>query len=30
LAFDSTLPAVEAMGRIRDMFDDYDHSRGNE
>jgi hypothetical protein len=24
LAFDSTLPAVEAVGRIRDAFHDYD------
>ena len=24
LAFDRTLPASEALGRIRDAFDDYD------
>ena len=26
LAFDRTLPASEALGRIRDAFQDYDHS----
>jgi hypothetical protein len=26
LAFDRTLPPPEALGRIRDVFQDYDHS----
>jgi hypothetical protein len=26
LAFDRTLPAWEALGRIRDAYRDYDHS----
>jgi hypothetical protein len=26
LAFDTSLPPTEAMGRIRDVFHDYDHS----
>ena len=28
LAFDRTLPASEALGRIRDMFHDYDRQGG--
>ena len=28
LAFDRTLPPSEALGRIRDAFDDYDHEGG--
>jgi hypothetical protein len=26
LAFDRTLPPLEALGRIRDVFADYDHA----
>ena len=28
LAFDTSLPAAEAMGRIRDAFQDYDQQGG--
>ena len=28
LAFDTSLPPTEAMGRIRDAFQDYDQQRG--
>jgi hypothetical protein len=27
LAFDCTLPAVEAIGRVRDLFTEYDDGR---
>jgi hypothetical protein len=29
LAFDRTLPPAEALGRIRDAYQDYDHHGGN-
>ena len=30
LAFDRTLPPLEALGRIRDAFHDYDHQGGHQ
>jgi hypothetical protein len=30
IAHDRTLPPPEALGRIRDAFQDYDHQRGHQ